>query len=183
MNSLFSIKLIRNLNPKLKVNLFRMGLNLWPCIRHSGGKVVFLAEDFSKLTVRLPLTWKTRNIVGTIYGGSMCSATDPFFMLMLLEILGPEYVVWDKGDTIRFKRPAKETLTIDFLLPPERVNEVKAVVAEKNEGVFTWTIELKGPTGIVYAEIDKVLYVATKAHYKEKQKAREAKMATVTVTN
>jgi hypothetical protein len=47
--------------------------------------------------VKLPLWWRTRNVVGTIFGGSIYAAVDPFYMLMLIKVLGREYVVWDKA--------------------------------------------------------------------------------------
>lgn len=162
---------------KLYSEFIRFGLNLWPCLRRTGGRVIYLAEDFTRLTVKLSLNWKTRNVVGTIFGGSMYASTDPYFMLMLLKILGDDYVVWDKGCTIRFKRPAKGTIFADFIVTPEMIAEVKREVAASNEHDFTWTIQYKDKSGTVYAEFDKVLYVATKPFYKEKLKKREASKA------
>jgi acyl-coenzyme A thioesterase PaaI-like protein len=159
---------------KVYVRLYRFFLNLWPCIRGAGGRVVYLAQDFTHLTVRLPLSWRTRNIVGTIYGGSMYASTDPYFMLMLMRILGPSYVVWDKGCTIRFKRPAKETLFAEFKVTPEMQAEVRARVARDGEAVFTWTVAYRSGSGVVYCEFDKVLYVATREFYGEKQRKRAA---------
>lgn len=93
----------------------RFFMNIVPCIRGSGAHVVSISDDFTRLRVKLRLNWRTRNLVGTIFGGSMYAAIDPFYMLMLMRILGSGYVVWDKGCTIRFKRPARETLFADFI--------------------------------------------------------------------
>jgi hypothetical protein len=147
-------------------------MNIWPCIRGSGGRVIFLAEDYTKLIVRLKLNWRTRNIVGTIYGGSMYSSTDPYYMLMFIKILGKDYVVWDKGCTIRFLRPAKVTIFAEFNVTPEMIAEVKAKVAAKKEADFTWRVEYKDKNGVVYAEFDKVVYIADKIFYQEKNKNR-----------
>jgi hypothetical protein len=130
------------------------------------------SDDFRRLRVRLKLNWRTRNLVGTIYGGSMYSATDPFYMLMLIRILGREYVVWDKGCTIRFKRPAHETVFADFRIDDEMLEHVRDTVARDGEGTFTWPLALKGASGTVYAEFDKVLYVANKEFYDAKQRRR-----------
>ena len=88
--------------------------NLWPCFRGTGARVTHIADDWSELRVRLPLSRRTRNYVGTIFGGSMYAAVDPFQMLMLIQRLGPEYVVWDKAATIRFRQPGRSTLTATF---------------------------------------------------------------------
>ena len=157
---------------KIKIWLFRWALNFWPCIWGTGGRIIYLSEDFKRLTVKLPLSWRTRNVVGTIYGGSMYASTDPFFMLMLMRILGKQFVVWDKGCTIRFKRPAKETIFAEFQVTPQMLSDVQEKVAANGEASFTWTIAYKDKAGIVYAEFDKVIYVATKIFYDEKQRRR-----------
>jgi hypothetical protein len=149
-------------------------MNIVPCIRGSGGRVVAISDDFRRLRVRLKLSWRTRNLVGTIYGGSMYSATDPFYMLMLLRILGREYVVWDKGCTIRFKRPARETLFADFHIDDEMLAHVHTTVQRDGEGTFTWPIALKDASDVTYVEFDKVLYVAKKDFYEAKQRRRAA---------
>ncbi|HEX5655926.1 MAG TPA: DUF4442 domain-containing protein [Polyangiales bacterium] len=159
---------------KLRTQWTRLLLNVWPCIFSGGGRVTYLADDFSKLRVELPLSWRTRNIVGTIYGGSLYASTDPFFMLMLMQILGKDFVVWDKGCTIRFKRPATSTVGADFEITPAMLQAVKSEVAERGETEFSWTVQYRDRGGVVYAQFDKLLYVATKSFYKQKQSAREA---------
>lgn len=153
---------------KLETFTSKLMLNWWPSIGRAGGKVIFLSEDYMHLKVRLKLGWKTRNIVGTIYGGSMYASTDPFFMLMLMKILGPDFVVWDKGCTIRFRKPAKETLFADFHITPEMLAEVHSKVAADGEATFTWTVKYTNSDGVVFAEFDKVIYIAQKSFYQEK---------------
>jgi len=159
----------------LRAFIFRLGFNLWPCIRGSGGRVVHLAPDFSRITVRLPLNWRTRNAVGTIFGGSMFAATDPMYMLMLQRLLGRGYVVWDKGSAIRFKRPASRTLFAHFHVTPAMLAQVREAVATHGEADFTWPVRLEDEGGIVHAEIDRTIYVADKAFYKRKQEARSTR--------
>ena len=80
---------------KLFATFYRHGLNLWPCIRSTGGRVIELTPDFKLLVVRLKLNWRTRNVVGTIFGGSMYSSTDPFFMFRFVSrFLRRLWVAW-----------------------------------------------------------------------------------------
>ena len=48
-----------------------------------------LADDFREVRVKLPLSLRTRNAVGTIFGGSLYGAVDPIYMIMLMRLLGP----------------------------------------------------------------------------------------------
>jgi acyl-coenzyme A thioesterase PaaI-like protein len=105
----------------LRSRLFRWRFNLFPAYRASGGRVSYIAEDFREMRVKIPLSRRTRNYVGTIYGGSMYSAVDPIYMLVLIRILGPGYTVWDKA-TIAFRKPGKETLYVDFELSDEEID-------------------------------------------------------------
>jgi len=57
--------------------------------------------------VSLRLRWWNRNYIGTIFGGSIYSMCDPFHMVILLELLGPNYLVRDKGAEIRFLKRAQ----------------------------------------------------------------------------
>jgi len=155
----------------------RFLMNVIPCIRGTGGRVVSISDDFRRLRVRLKLNWRTRNLVGTIYGGSMYAATDPFYMLMVIRILGSGYVVWDKGCTIRFKKPARETTFADFHIDDEMLAQVHQTVDRDGEGTFTWPLALKGASGAVYAEFDKVLYVAKKDVYEAKLRRRDSATA------
>jgi acyl-coenzyme A thioesterase PaaI-like protein len=157
---------------KLRAAVWRLSFNIWPCLRRAGGRVTHIAEDFTRLDVRLDLNWKTRNIVGTIFGGSIYASTDPYYMLMLMQILGPDYVVWDKGCTIRFKRPARETIRARFEISTAMIDKILTDVAAQNEITFTWPLQYKNASGTVFAEFDKVLYVAKKDFYKEKLRAR-----------
>src|SRR5262245_46266463 len=100
---------------------FRQMLNLWPCYRGTGGRVTFISSDWQQVNVRLKLGLRTRNYVGTIFGGSLYGAIDPIYMLMLIKILGPAYVVWDKAATIRFKKPGRSALEAQFLITEEEI--------------------------------------------------------------
>src|SRR5260370_31069378 len=92
----------------------RWKLNLFPAYRGTGARATYIADDFAEVRVKLPLSWRTRTLVGTIFGGSLYAAVDPVYMIMLIHLLGREYVVWDKAATIRFRKPGRSTLTATF---------------------------------------------------------------------
>ena len=98
--------------------------NVFPAFRGTGGRVRFVAPDFREIRVELPLSRRTRNYVGTIFGGSLYAAADPFYMIMLIQTLGPDYVVWDKAASIRFQKPGRSTLFAGFLLPESETDEI-----------------------------------------------------------
>jgi acyl-coenzyme A thioesterase PaaI-like protein len=142
-----------------RTSLHRLGFNLWPCYRNSGGRVTFIAGDWSEVRVRLPLSWRTRNYVGTIYGGSLYSAVDPFYMIMLIHRLGPGYEVWDKAATIRFRKPGRATLTARMALPAGEEAAIREALGSARSVDRPYRIELTDAAGQVHAEVEKVVHV------------------------
>lgn len=154
--------LIRRMPESFQSKRFRWGFNLFPAYRGTGGRVIYIADDWHEVRIRLPLNWRTRNYVGTIYGGSIYGAIDPIYMLMLMRILGSGYVVWDKAASVRFRKPGKETLFADFLLTSDEIADIKDQAANARSIDRIYNVELKDKDGVVHAQIEKTLYISKK---------------------
>lgn len=154
--------------------LFRTLMNWYPMYFGTGGKILFWAHDHTELHLRLRLNPWTYNYVGTIFGGSMFSASDPFYMLMLLRSLGPEYVVWDKSAAIRFRKPGKRTLYAVLRIPDAERDHVKKEVQEKGETTREYVVQWVDKHGVVHAEITRQCYIASKLHYQKKKGESQA---------
>jgi hypothetical protein len=148
------------LRESLRTRLFRWAFNLWPCFRGTGARVAFIAADWSEIRVRLPLSWRTRNYVGTIFGGSLYAGVDPFYMLMLIHRLGPAFVVWDKAASIRFRKPGRSTLSATFRVDEAEVAEIRRLLREQPKVDRTYTVDLRDADGVVHAEIQKVVHIS-----------------------
>jgi hypothetical protein len=159
---------------KVPHRFVRHGFNLWPAIRGTGVRVTSIAPDWSQLQVRLKLSWRTRNYVGTIFGGSIYGAVDPFLMLMFMHRLGDGYVVWDRAATIRFRRPAKRTLFATFEVPDVLLATIRSEVDAVGELVRSFPVTLADADGVVHAHVDKELYFATREAYAAKLAARSS---------
>ena len=85
-----------------------------------------MTKDFRSCSVEMDLTFYNKNYMGTQFGGSLYSMTDPWYMLMLIKNLGEGYIVWDKAATIQFKKPGMGKVKADFLLTQEVIDEIKA---------------------------------------------------------
>jgi acyl-coenzyme A thioesterase PaaI-like protein len=137
----------------------RWRLNWFPAYRGTGARITYIADDWLEVRVRLPLTWRTRNYVGTIFGGSLYGAVDPIYMVMLIRALGPEYVVWDQAATIRFLRPGRSTLHATFRLEPEAVAGIAADARIQGRTTRDFRIELTDGEGRVCFQCTKTIHV------------------------
>jgi hypothetical protein len=144
-----------------KAWFFRL-LSLYPPYLGAGVRVTHVAPDLSSIAVRMRLSFWNRNYVGTHFGGSLYSMVDPFFMLLLMEALGPGYIVWDKEAVIRFKSPGRGTVTARFEMPPERVAAIRAAADTERKTEPRFTVQVLAGSGEVVAEVEKLLYVRRK---------------------
>lgn len=152
---------------------YRFLMNCYPMFFGTGGKILFWSSCYHEIHVRLRLNMWTYNLVGTMFGGSMFAAADPFYMVMLHQILGKEYVVWDKAAFIRFRKPGRTKIYMRFLLEPSWVEALKEDVHANGSAERVLQLEWKDAEGVVYANIERTLYVATKAHYEATKKDRQ----------
>jgi len=156
-----------------KSTIYKYGFNLSPMYRRSTAKIVEVSDDLMHVKVKIPISYKNKNYVGSIFGGSLFSATDPIFMIQLMNILGKDYVVWDKQASIRFRRPVFENAYVDFLFTIDEIEQIKKDVVDKKEIDVEKEIKITNSEGaIVFCELTKVIYVADKAFYKAKRKLK-----------
>lgn len=152
--------------------LVRLGFNLHPAFRGTGGRMVHVSPDLRRLRVRLPHSWRTRNIVGSTFGGSLFAVTDGPHPMMLMAALGPDYIVWDKSASIRYRKPGFDTLYADFVLTEAQLRDIHSSLKETPDLEYTFLIELKNREGTVHTEVERTVYICHKAHYKEKLNRR-----------
>ena len=153
---------------------FRTLMNWYPMYFGTGGKILFWSGDSREVQVRLRRNIWTYNYVGTIFGGSMFSASDPFYMLMLLQILGSPFVVWDKAASIRFRKPGRSTLYARYILTDELIGEIRAEVAQTGQTERILPLEWVDAAGVVHAQIERTIYIADKAVYEHKKQDRQS---------
>jgi acyl-coenzyme A thioesterase PaaI-like protein len=142
--------------------LRRWGFNFFPAYRGTGARITYIAADWREIRIKLPLSWRTRNYVGTIYGGSMYAAVDPITMIMLIKLLGPGYVVWDKAASIRFKKPGKTTLYARFVVGEAETDAIKVALIDQEAIDRVYQIDLVDRDGVVHASVEKTIYIRRK---------------------
>jgi len=118
--------------------------------------------DFRVIDVEMKLRFWNRNYVGTHYGGSLYSLTDPFYMLMLIENLGRDYIVWDKSASIRFRRPGRGTVVAHFELTAEQIESIRQRLQAQEKIEPTFTVQVRDQAGEAVAEVEKVVQIRRK---------------------
>ena len=137
-------------------------IRFYPPYLGAGVHVTHISDDFRTVQVEMPLRFYNKNYVGTHFGGSLYSMCDPFYMLMLINILGPDYIVWDKAASIRFKKPGKGLVKATFHIPEETISKIRAAADTQGKVEPQFQVSITDSEGNVVAVIEKLLYVRRK---------------------
>lgn len=141
-------------------------MRFWPPFWGAGISVKRFSQDMSSIDVQMKMKPWNKNYVGTHYGGSLYSMTDPFYMLMLMNLLGKNYIVWDKSATIRYKIPAKGTVYAHFQVTQEQLEQFRREVEETNKCEAEFVVEIKSSEGVTICVVKKIIHISRKRKIK-----------------
>lgn len=146
----------------MKAKALRRYLKVWPPFVFTGIRLEALSDDWRYARVRLKLTWYNRNYVRTHFGGALFMMADPFWMIMVMESLGRDYIVWDKAGAIDFVAPGREDVFAEFILEDAVLDELRAATASGEKHLRWFDVDIKTAGGELVAKFRKQLYVRRK---------------------
>ncbi len=144
----------------LRQRLLEKFINMYPPFVGAG--IRSRSIDERTVDVEMKLTIFNTNLVGVHFGGSLYAMCDPWFMLILMRLLGPDYIVWDKAASIQFKRPGRGKVKARFHIPAERVVQIRADADREGKIEPTFSVNVLGEDGEIIAQVEKLLYVRRK---------------------
>lgn len=146
----------------MRASTFRRLLNLWPPFLFNSIRVQSLSADYTQAKVVLRLRPWNRNYVGSQFGGNLFAMVDPFWMLLAMHRLGPDYYVWDKAGSIDFVAPGREDVYAHFHLDDATVDELRAAAAGGDKVLRWFDTDVVTASGQVIARVRKQIYVRLK---------------------
>jgi len=135
-------------------------INLYPPLFGAG--IHSQTIDECTIRVKMKLTPLNRNIVGVHFGGSLYAMCDPWFMLILMRVLGREYIVWDKAAGIKFIKPGRSTVSATFHISQEQMDEIIQATNSGKKYEPTFSVDVLDEEGQLVAQVEKLLYVRKK---------------------
>lgn len=147
-------------NKKIKRLIKRV--SLYPPYLGAGIKLKKVNENFTRFEVEMKMTWYNRNLFGTHFGGSLYAMCDPFYVFIVLNYLGKEYVVWDKSANIKFLKPGKGTVKGVFEIKEEELLKVKKETDIEEKKTFFFTAVITNYKDEKIATVEKEIYVRKK---------------------
>lgn len=155
----------------MKASRLRRLMNIWPPFLAAGIRVREVTPDYRRVRVEMVSWGLNRNYVGTHFGGSLFAMTDPFYMLMYLNLLGSDYIVWDHSASIRYVKPGRGRVHAIFELTDEDLQRVHDHTRAGEKFLYEHSVEVLDSQHEVVAKIDRTLY------FKRKDPARRSSKA------
>ena len=150
----------------MKPSALRLIFNFWPPFMASGIHVTCLAPDWRRARVELRMRPWNRNYVGTHFGGNLFAMTDPFWMILIKESLGNDYLVWDKAAEIEFVKPGRGTVRAEFNVEDNALDEIRTATAGGGKYLKWFPIDVTDAQGDVVARVRKQIYVRLKPRHR-----------------
>lgn len=146
----------------MKSFTLRLLFNLYPPYLFTGIRIAKLAPDYRYMRVEMPLRFYNRNYVGTHFGGSLSAMTDPFYMLMVMNNLGRDYIVWDKSGTIEYRKPGRGRVVAEFRIDQGLFERIQAETADGKKFEPTLAVDVIDEEGDIVAHVTRTLYIRKK---------------------
>lgn len=134
-------------------------LNLYPPYLGAGIKITHIGCDWRELHVSMALRWFNRNAVGTHFGGSLYSMIDPHLMLLLMQLMGNDYIVWDKAAEIEFVKASKGRVTAVIKVSANDLELIRANTDNGDKYFARFTIDIMNAAGERVATAKKTIYI------------------------
>ena len=121
-----------------------------------------MSANYKEIIVHMKMRWYNRNYVNTHFGGSLYAMTDPFLMVMLIQVLGKQYIVWDKAVHIDFIKPGQGKVTARFIIKEEQIDNILEKTADGQKYLPEFSVDIKDEAGDTVARVTKTLYIRKK---------------------
>ena len=143
-------------------NLVRLLLNTWPPLRKQGIQVTNINKSLTRMDVQLKSKWFNQSAAFAIFGGSLYTMTEPFYMLLFLGHIGNDHIVWDKSGLITFTSPARKTINVTFEITPAQIKDIVERCEDGAPILKTFNVDLIDTSGKLVAQVEKVVYIRKK---------------------
>jgi hypothetical protein len=160
---------------KKLTTLSRIAFNLYPAHLMTGGRLLYFSPCNRRALMTLPKTWRTRGLLGNIFGGNMYAAIDAIPMvLMFKNIDRKRFLMWDKSGHIHYKKPAYcKRLYASLDISEEEQTLIIDTLEREGQYDFHIQFSLVCSKGHVYANVDKVVHLECKQRFAERRNAKQ----------
>lgn len=144
----------------------RLLLNLFPPFLFNRIRITSVTDGFRSCRVRVRHSLLTRNLNGTMFGGTIFSAADPFYAVMFWQVFarkGLKVQSWLKSASIDYLKPASGDLFLTFTLTADDIREAEESLERDGRYRQTFRVEALDRAGRACARMRNEVYLRKEA--------------------
>lgn len=140
----------------------KWGLCLYPPLLFQRIWVQQFHKGFRGVDVKISKSLFNKNYNGSIFGGTIYAATDPFYALLfdqLLQRQGFKIRVWLKSASIQYLKPGRSALFFTIMVTDDMLNDAIEALNTHGKFVKAYPMEIKDKSGQVCATVMNEVYI------------------------
>jgi hypothetical protein len=119
-------------------------------------------QGFRGAEVKISSSIFNRNYNGSIFGGTIFAATDPFYSILfdqLLQRKGFKVRVWLKSASIQYLKPGRSALYFTIAITDEMLNDAISTLNRGDKFIKAYPVEVTDQHGVVCATVMNEVYI------------------------
>lgn len=129
-------------------------------------KVTALENNWRHVRIHLPLTWVSRNMGGSMFGGFQASLSDPIAPLACSKVF-PDYHVWTRHLSVDFVRPGITDMELRFDFAAEQETAIREELAQRQRSTPSFEYGLYDKEGRLCTKVVCVVAIRPQGYVKE----------------
>ena len=143
-------------------NTLKWVMRLYPPLFFQRIWVQKFDDDFKSCSVKIGKSFLNKNYNGSIFGGTIYAATDPFYALLfdqLMQRRGFKIRVWLKSASIQYLKPGHSHLFFTIRVTDEMVSEAEEALKTVGKFVKAYPMEITNKKGELCATVMNEIYI------------------------
>lgn len=143
-------------------NMLKWAIRLYPPLFFQRIWVKKFDKGFVGVHVKISKSYFNINYNNSIFGGTIYSASDPFYALLFDQILkrrGFKTRVWLKSASIKYLKPGHDNLYFKISLSEEDIQEAEEALHTVGKFIKAFPLEIVNKQGEVCAKVINEVYI------------------------
>lgn len=143
-------------------NMLKWAMRFYPPLFFQRIWVIKFDKGFTGVHVKISKSFLNINYNRTIFGGTIFSASDPFFALLFDQVLqrrGLKCRVWLKSAEIKYLKPGKSSLYFTISLSEEQIIEAETTLNTVGKFIKAYPMNIFNSEGVLCATVINEIYI------------------------
>jgi acyl-coenzyme A thioesterase PaaI-like protein len=144
-------------------NTLKWLMRLYPPLLFQRIWVVRFNKGFKGVSVKIKKSLFNKNYNGSIFGGTIFAAADPFYPVLLHQVLKPmgmqKLKVWSKSSQINFLKPALTDLNFEIIITDNDIDHALEILTVTGKYERSFPVNIYNKEGEICVSLLNEVYI------------------------